>query len=96
MGPPKPRSKRAAMDMDDGYSPMGQKKSKVGFKVNKVQNGYIISKRLFLWGFFIFSRFGMASNYDHLLQCCHYKLIVILRIGVMILIRHDIYLLRNL
>lgn len=32
MGPPKPRSKRAAMDMDDGYSPMGQKKSKVGFK----------------------------------------------------------------
>lgn len=49
MGPPKPRSKRAAMDMDDGYSPMGQKKSKVGFKVNKVQIGYIISKRLF-WG----------------------------------------------
>ena len=47
MGPPKPRSKRAAMDMDDGYSPMGQKKSKVGFKVNKVQNGYIISKRPF-------------------------------------------------
>ena len=54
MGPPKPRSKRAAMDMDDGYSPMGQKKSKVGFKVNKVQNGYIISKRLFLWGVLYF------------------------------------------
>ena len=53
MGPPKPRSKRAAMDMDDGYSPMGQKKSKVGFKVNKVQNGYIISKRPFFGSLFL-------------------------------------------
>ena len=61
MGPPKPRSKRAAMDMDDGYSPMGQKKSKVGFKVNKVQNGYIISKRPFwgLWFFLIWDGFTL-------------------------------------
>ena len=35
MGPPKPRSKRAAMVMDDDndYSPMGPKKTKPGFKV---------------------------------------------------------------
>jgi uncharacterized protein (UPF0248 family) len=34
MGPPKPRSKRAAMVMDDDndYSPMGPKKTKPGFK----------------------------------------------------------------
>ena len=59
------------MDMDDGYSPMGQKKSKVGFKVNKVQNGYIISKRPF-WEGFIFPKFGMVSHYDHQFWCCHW------------------------
>ena len=92
MGPPKPRSKRAAMDMDDGYSPMGQKKSKVGFKVNKVQNGYIISKRPFLGGSLFFLDLGwhhiMTINFDAFIS----ELIVIFKKRFKILSRHVIYL----
>ena len=91
MGPPKPRSKRAAMDMDDGYSPMGQKKSKVGFKVNKVQNGYIISKRPF-WGSLVFLDLGwfliMTINFGAVIN----EPIMIFMEGFKILIRHEIYL----
>ena len=91
MGPPKPRSKRAAMDMDDGYSPMGQKKSKVGFKVNKVQNGYIISKRPF-WGSLFFLDLGwlhiMTINFGAVIN----ELIMIFKEIFKILISRIIYL----
>ena len=79
------------MDMDDGYSPMGQKKSKVGFKVNKVQNGYIISKRPF-WGSLFFLDLGwlhiMTINFGAVIN----ELIMIFKEIFKILIRHIIYL----
>ena len=95
MGPPKPRSKRAAMDMDDGYSPMGQKKSKVGFKVNKVQNGYIISKRPF-WESLFFLDLGwlhiLTINFGAVIN----ELIMIFKERFKIFIRHKFYLFWNL
>ena len=79
------------MDMDDGYSPMGQKKSKVGFKVNKVQNGYIISKRPF-WESLFFLDLGwlhiMTINFGAVIN----ELIMIFKEIFKILIRHIIYL----
>ena len=90
MGPPKPRSKRAAMDMDDGYSPMGQKKSKVGFKVNKVLNGYIISKRPFLGSLFFLDLVWhhiMTINFDAVID----ELIIFFKERCKILIRHSLF-----
>ena len=79
------------MDMDDGYSPMGQKKSKVGFKVNKVQNGYIISKRPFM-GTLLFLDLGwlhsMTINFGAVIS----ELIMIFKERCRILFRHEIYL----